>query len=163
MLLRDHFTPVELSHQTNLLDAAMARRFYLHPIPAAGMPLVVEGDQAHHAANVMRVQPGDSLQLFDGEGKIAHCQVQSVHRKKLELNVESVQQLNLEGPCRLTIAVALPKGDRQKFLIEKLVELGVERVVPLITRRGVAEPNPRPWIGLASRSWRQPNSASEPG
>jgi 16S rRNA (uracil1498-N3)-methyltransferase len=62
--------------------------------------------------------------------------------KKHEVELEIVERRNLsrELPFELTLAVALPKGERQKWLVEKLTELGVTRLVPLVTERGVAQP-----------------------
>ena len=55
-------------------------------------------------------------------------------------SILSRESVNRELPFDLTLGVALPKGDRQKWLVEKAVELGVTRIVPLRTRRGVAQP-----------------------
>jgi 16S rRNA (uracil1498-N3)-methyltransferase len=58
----------------------------------------------------------------------------------VELSILSRESVNRELPFDLTLGVALPKGDRQKWLVEKAVELGVTRIVPLRTQRGVAQP-----------------------
>jgi 16S rRNA (uracil1498-N3)-methyltransferase len=63
-------------------------------------------------------------------------------KQAAELEVVERREPDRELPFSLTIAVALPKGERQKWLIEKLTELGVTRLVPLVTERGVAQPVP---------------------
>jgi 16S rRNA (uracil1498-N3)-methyltransferase len=119
----------------------MAYRFYLTPLPAKDEVAVLTGDQAHHAANVMRFQVGQPLVLFDGTGGEASCTIQSISKKQLEARVDLVEHHPQPQDRMLAVAVALPKGDRQKFLVEKLVELGVNYLIPLQTIRGVAEPN----------------------
>ncbi len=119
----------------------MAYRFFLTPLPKTGDVAVLTGDQAHHAVNVMRFQAGDQLVLFDGEGSEANCTILLASKKQLEARVESSDHFPRPQGRTLAIAVALPKGDRQKFLVEKLVELGVDFLIPLQTNRGVAEPN----------------------
>jgi 16S rRNA (uracil1498-N3)-methyltransferase len=63
-----------------------------------------------------------------------------VGKRDAELEIIARRDISRELPRELTLAVALPKGERQKWLVEKLTELGVTRLVPLITERGVAEP-----------------------
>ena len=97
----------------------------------------LEGDQAYHAIQVMRLKVGDTLTLFNGRGTEHAAVIVGSTKKKLDLEVRSTTH---HPPAKkyLSIACALPKGDRQKFLVEKLVELGVSRLIPLQTRRSVA-------------------------
>ena len=68
------------------------------------------------------------------------ARVEKVGRTEVELSIEGYLAVDRELPIPLTLAVALPKGDRQKWLIEKAVELGVTRLVPIKTARSVAQP-----------------------
>lgn len=123
----------------NFADAAMSERFYVEP--AIQSPRVMlAGDEARHLAAVMRAQPGDEVTLFDGSGAEFACRVVRVGKRDAELDVIERREDSRELPFQLTLAVALPKGERQKWLVEKLTELGVTRLVPLITERGVAQP-----------------------
>ncbi|MDX1963205.1 MAG: RsmE family RNA methyltransferase [Pirellulales bacterium] len=97
-------------------------------------------EEAHHLGQVLRGGVGDEVVVFDGQGH--DWQARVIHCHKQRATVELLRPLPPlpEPRVPLTIAVALPKGDRQKWLIEKLVELGVREFVPLITERGVAQP-----------------------
>jgi 16S rRNA (uracil1498-N3)-methyltransferase len=118
----------------------MSYRFFLDSKPD-GEKVILEGDQAHHASQVMRFKSGDEVVLFDGSGLEYHAAIDNVSKKRVELTiVERVEQSRCVKN-QVTLAVALPKGDRQKFLIEKVVELGVTRIVPLKTVRSVAVAN----------------------
>ena len=88
----------------------------------------------------MRATPGTQVTLFDGSGDEFAAAVDRVGRSEVELAILSRESINRELPFALTLGVALPKGDRQKWLVEKAVELGVARIVPLRTQRSVAQP-----------------------
>jgi 16S rRNA (uracil1498-N3)-methyltransferase len=113
---------------------------YFVETPIASDQAELTGAEAHHLAHVMRARPGDEVTLFDGGGAEFAARVEQVGRSRAVLAVLSRHEVDRESPRAVTLAVALPKGDRQKWLVEKAVELGVARLVPLITRRGVAEP-----------------------
>ncbi len=117
----------------------MAERFFIdHPV--AGDRAVLAGPEAHHLIHVMRAKPGMRVVLFDGSGAEFTAEVCDVRRSEVGLAVVDRKLVDRELPLRLVLAVALPKGERQKWLIEKAVELGVSQVVPLETARSVAQP-----------------------
>jgi 16S rRNA (uracil1498-N3)-methyltransferase len=116
----------------------MSERFFLATPPVDGRAELV-GDEARHLARVLRAAIGDAVAVFDGSGLEWPARVVTIGRDQVTLAVgESLPAQTATGP-RLTLAVALPKGDRQKWLVEKLTELGTARLVPLVTARGVAE------------------------
>ena len=96
------------------------------------------GDEAHHFAKVMRGAVGDSIVLFDGTGPYSHGIVKAVQKGCIQIHITQTFADDVESPLRLTVASALPKGDRQRFLIEKLAELGVVRFIPVQMERSVA-------------------------
>ena len=118
----------------------MAHRFFLPEFPQQGS-VTLDGDQAHHATQVMRFEVGDSIVLFDGQGTEAACEIVAVSKKRVELTIVQSSSVDRSLSTELTMAVALPKNDRQKFLIEKLVELGVDRLIPVQAERSVAAVN----------------------
>jgi len=89
---------------------------------------------------VMRGKCGERVELFDGSGWQWSAEIEEVGRNEATLKILSTEEVDLEPAVALTVGVALPKGDRQKWIIEKLVELGVTTVIPLTTTRGVAQP-----------------------
>jgi 16S rRNA (uracil1498-N3)-methyltransferase len=117
----------------------VSERFFV-PKPIATDRVTLDGPEAHHLLHVMRAGVGAQITLFDGTGCEFTAVVESVRRAEAELEVVERREINRELPLKLVIGVALPKGDRQKWLVEKLTELGVTTLVPLITERGVAQP-----------------------
>ena len=117
----------------------MADRYFL-ATPISADRATLAGPEAHHLIHVMRAAPGLRVVLFDGSGAEFHAAVERVGRSEIELAILTREEIDRELPLELTLGVALPKGDRQKWLVEKAVELGVTRLVPLRTQRGVAQP-----------------------
>jgi 16S rRNA (uracil1498-N3)-methyltransferase len=117
----------------------MTNRYFVET-PITGEQVSLIGPEAHHLINVMRARRGGKVILFDGSGCEFSARVEQIGRNGVELTVLSREEVDRELPFVLTLGVALPKGDRQKWLVEKAVELGVGRVIPLKTERAVAQP-----------------------
>ncbi|MEN0111036.1 MAG: RsmE family RNA methyltransferase [Planctomycetota bacterium] len=98
--------------------------------------------EAHHLRHVLRLGVGDRVTLFDGGGAEYLAEVTATSRRDAKLSVLQRHEPLRERPAPLVLGVALPKGDRQRVLVEKLTELGVAELVPLVTERGVAAPKP---------------------
>lgn len=115
-------------------------------IPRLYCPALTEGNievpeqEAHHAGDVLRLRPGDRVVLFDGQGREASANIVSVARRGMSAEVRAIEVREFELPIRLTLAVAMPRTQRQGFLIEKCTELGVAEIWPMVTERAVAKP-----------------------
>ncbi|MEX0676402.1 MAG: 16S rRNA (uracil(1498)-N(3))-methyltransferase [Pirellulales bacterium] len=113
----------------------MADRYFVEsPIRNSSARLVA--GEAHHLAHVMRAAPGAMVTLFDGSGAEFAARVEKVGRAEIELAIVSREPVDRELPVPVTLGVALPKGDRQRWLVEKATELGIGRLVPLVTEHG---------------------------
>jgi 16S rRNA (uracil1498-N3)-methyltransferase len=100
----------------------------------------LEGPEAHHLSHVMRAAAGERVTLFDGSGAEFDAVIEKLNRRAVELRILERREIDRELEFPLVVGVTLPKGDRQKWLVEKLTELGVTTLVPLVTERGVAQP-----------------------
>ena len=116
-----------------------ADRFYC-PDLAVGRPAYLADDEARHLARVRRVAVGAEVELFDGRGLAAVAVVVHVGRDRVELRPERRLPGVGVAAVEFTLGTAIPKGDRFDWLIEKATELGVARVVPLITARSTVDP-----------------------
>ena len=93
-------------------------------------------EEAHHAANVLRMQVGDRIGLLDGIGKRAEAELVEVSKKRVLARITSQETSAAERTARIHIAVAPTKqSERIEWFVEKAVELGVDRITPLITTR----------------------------
>jgi len=112
----------------------MARRCYSET-PIDGDQATLDGSEAHHLLHVLRAAPGMSVTLFDGSGCEFNAEVTACKRSTVELAITERREVDRELPQPLVLGIALPKGDRQRWIIEKSVELGVTRLLPLVTER----------------------------
>jgi 16S rRNA (uracil1498-N3)-methyltransferase len=117
----------------------MSERFFFSR-PISMDRVTLDGPEAHHLIHVMRADAGREVTLFDGTGVEFAAVVESVRRSEVGLRIVERREVSRELRFPLSVGVALPKGDRQKWLVEKLTELGVGALVPLVTERGVAQP-----------------------
>jgi 16S rRNA (uracil1498-N3)-methyltransferase len=117
----------------------MSERFF-SATPITTDRVKLEGAEAHHLSHVMRAVAGQQVTLFDGREAEFSAVVEKLERSSVELRIIERHEVDRELPFPLVVGVALPKGDRQKWLVEKVTELGVSTLVPLITDRSVAQP-----------------------
>jgi 16S rRNA (uracil1498-N3)-methyltransferase len=111
---------------------------YFSDSPLDGERAVLAGSEAHHLLHVMRAKVGTELILFDGEGGEWWAEITKLGRADVEFALKKHRTIERELPREVTLAIALPKGDRQRWLVEKAVELGVTRLVPITTSRSTA-------------------------
>jgi 16S rRNA (uracil1498-N3)-methyltransferase len=114
------------------------RRFFAPPgaFDANAKTATLAGDEARHVRDVLRLARGDEVFVFDGEGQEFRCSIQEVGRSSSTLNViEEVEAASLESPLKLTLAVALLKGEKFDLVVQKATELGVTRIIPVQTTR----------------------------
>ena len=136
---------------------ASHRRFFSETAIGDTPSVTLAGSEHQHLTKVLRAQPGQQVILFDGSGYEFEATIQNIRRSKTELDVNARQLVDRELPFQLVLAVALPKGDRQQWVVEKAVELGVSRLVPLRTEFGVAQPGDKArdrmqrWIVAAAK------------
>jgi 16S rRNA (uracil1498-N3)-methyltransferase len=114
----------------------MSHRLFVDAPLAAGAELVLPPDVSRHA-QVLRLQPGDALHLFNGLGGQWQAQVLSMGRQSVSVSVLAHEVLASELPRRVTLALGMPANDRMDALVEKATELGVDSIQPLHTSRSV--------------------------
>ena len=102
-----------------------------------GATVAVEGDEAHHAVAVRRLRAGERLVLTDGAGTRVLGEVAEAGKRRLEVTVLEVERLPEPRPA-VTVAQALPKGDRGERAVEMLTEIGCATIVPWAAERSVA-------------------------
>lgn len=100
----------------------------------------ITDSEAHHLLHVLRIRTQQSLVLFDGSGNLADAVVESTTRRSVFCRVLRRNSVPRESAAALTVAVSPPKGDRLRWMIEKLTELAVTRITLLGCERTIAEP-----------------------
>jgi 16S rRNA (uracil1498-N3)-methyltransferase len=114
------------------------RRFYAPPSAFSlnDKTVMLSAEETRHARNVLRLEPGDDVYVFDGEGREYRCELTAFDRDSTKLwLIEPVEPARPESPLDLTLAVALLKGEKFDLVVQKATELGVFQIVPVITTR----------------------------
>jgi 16S rRNA (uracil1498-N3)-methyltransferase len=114
----------------------MTLRLFVDAALHAGLDLTLPPGATRHA-QVRRVQPGDWLLLFDGQGGDWPAEVLRVGRNAVDVRLGQPLPVNRELPLAVTLALGMPANERMDTLVEKATELGVARIQPLLCERSV--------------------------
>src|SRR5512134_1429781 len=123
-------------------ETAKVRLFVEAPLAAASADIVLSGDRAHYLLDVLRMRVDAGLRLFNGRDGEWLARLVGIDRRQccLRLERQVTPQMGEVGPW---LAFALLKRARLDLVLEKATELGVERLLPVTTRRTVTgAPNP---------------------
>lgn len=118
----------------------MDRFFHPDLDPAAPATFELIEGEAHHLARVLRKEPGESVGVFDGQGRSVVARIAEVTKRRVLLERLSAVVEDPFPVCRTRVACAVPKGDRFKWIVEKLTEIGTDELQLLTTERSVVEP-----------------------
>ena len=114
----------------------LARVYFSHEMPAHGV-LDLPPDQSHHIAHVLRLDAGDALTVFDGEGFEYRASVERMGKSGVTLRVGEAVKVDRESPLAVILAQGISGGDRMDYTVQKAVELGVHAIQPLSVERSV--------------------------
>jgi len=113
-------------------------RFYVAPENWDPRELVLRGSEAHHARNVLRMQAGDKLVLFNGKGRELTAEIANVADHEIRLR----KLYEAETPplqCRIVLGQAIPKGKNMELIVQKAVEIGAAEIAPIISDRTIVQ------------------------
>ncbi|MGE5415220.1 MAG: 16S rRNA (uracil(1498)-N(3))-methyltransferase [Acidobacteriota bacterium] len=114
------------------------RRFYVDRSSIDNENVSISGDEARHISRVLRMEPGDRIIVFDGTGQEYLVELIDVGNN-VEGQIIANETANNESPVRLTLVQGLAKGEKMELIIQKAVELGVHRIVPVHTEYAVVK------------------------
>ncbi|KKO49379.1 16S rRNA methyltransferase [Arsukibacterium sp. MJ3] len=110
-------------------------RIYTPHALATGQQLPLDSEAANHVGRVLRMQAGQLLQLFNGDGHNYPAIITEVGKKQVMVSVTHTEENPVESPLHIHLGQAISRGDRMDFAIQKAVELGVSAITPLFTER----------------------------
>lgn len=111
------------------------RRFFAPPDAFNKQTVTLSGDEARHLREVLRLRAGDEVFVFDGAGKEFRCTIETARRDEALLSqCLEVAPAHEESPLKLTLAVALLKGEKFDLVVQKTTELGVTEILPVMSR-----------------------------
>ena len=129
-------------HCRRFKGVIIIHRFFADNLDIAGGKITLTGENAAHAA-VLRLKVGEEIIVCDCKACDYHCLVDSMAKDEVRVKVVDIKANTAEPSVLVTIFQGLPKGDKMEEIVEKCVELGVYRIVPIVTARCVAKSSPR--------------------
>src|SRR5258707_9514014 len=94
-------------------------------------------DTGAHLAKVLRARSGDEIVLFNGDGREFTGAIEAVSGLRVSASITVARSVDRESPFQLTLVQCVPRGDRMDFIVQKATELGVVRIVPVLSQRSV--------------------------
>jgi len=110
-------------------------RIYVDQPLSPGTELNLHSQAGEHVARVLRMVAGDDLTLFNGDGHDYPASITAVGKREVSVRIQSAEHVDNESPLRLTLAQGIARGEKMDLIVQKATELGVARIVPLITER----------------------------
>ena len=118
-----------------------------------GSVVELPSDTGSHLAKVLRARDGDSLILFNGDGREFDGTIESVRGSRVSAAVGDGRLVDRESPVNITLVQCVPRGDRMDFIVQKATELGVARIVPVLSQRSVVRLD-KPQAESKASHWR---------
>ena len=115
-------------------------RLLVSPIENSAGNLELSGEYHHKIKSVLRMKPGEELEIVDGKGNIYQTKIELVEKEKTLLKILDHREIP-KPSVPVTLIQAIAKGKRFDLVLQKATELGVSKIVPLITKRTISRPD----------------------
>jgi 16S rRNA (uracil1498-N3)-methyltransferase len=112
-------------------------RIFIDGALNAGGLVELTRDTAAHLVKVLRARSGDELVLFNGDGREFSGTIEAVRGSRVSASIGAARPFDRESPFKLSLVQCVPRGDRMDFIVQKATELGVARIVPVLSQRSV--------------------------
>ena len=118
---------------------------------------VISGRDYRHMIKVLRLRTGDDVTLFDTESYEHYGKIADIGRRELTVEIAESRRVHTDSPLEITLLQGLPKADKMDYIIEKATELGVHKIVPVITERSQVRPSDKKkrWERIALEASKQ--------
>ncbi len=138
-------------------------QFFVAPEQIRGKEIIITGENVNHIKNVLRMKVGEELAVSNGtDGKEYRCGIKKIEENCVECELWFVKESGVELPSRITLFQGLPKADKMELIIQKAVELGACRIVPVSCGRSIVKLDPKKekakvtrWQAIAQAAARQ--------
>ena len=110
-------------------------RIHVESPLAIGTAVSLPAQAGEHVVRVLRLSVGDPLVLFNGDGHDCNATIAAIGKREVTVQVLDRQAVDRESPLRLTLAQGVARGEKMDLIVQKATELGVARIVPLLTER----------------------------
>lgn len=101
--------------------------------------IIIEGEDVQHISKVLRLSEGDQIILCDGENSVYISEIKTVEKTFIKAQVLEKKESDSEPSVEITLFQGIPKGDKMDLIIQKSVEMGIHRIVPVIMKRSIVK------------------------
>lgn len=136
--------------------------FFITPDQIAGDRITITGQDVNHIRNVLRMKTGEQIGVRDGISRSYLCRIEEITADQVTAAVIAADADSTELPAEIYLFQGLPKSDKMELIVQKAVELGVYRIIPVATKRAVvkldarkAEAKAKRWQGIAESAAKQ--------
>lgn len=138
-------------------------QFFVEPSQIQGKKIVITGKDVNHIKNVLRMHRGEEIAVSNGvDGKEYRCGIEEIYEDEVICSLRFIKEDALELASKVYLFQGLPKADKMELIIQKAVELGVYRVIPVSSRRAVVKLDEKKakgklerWQGIAEAAAKQ--------
>ena len=110
-------------------------RIYTEQTLRPGLVVLLPEQAGEHVARVLRLEHGHPLILFNGDGREYNATLAALVKRAVGAKITAVREADREAPLQLTLAQGIARGEKMDWILQKATELGVARIVPLVTER----------------------------
>lgn len=110
-------------------------RIYHPDLLSVDTTIDLSDDGSNHVANVLRLEQGHPVVLFNGDGNEYSAELASVKKRSVKVTIDAKLEISIESSLSIHLGQGVSRGDRMDFAIQKAVELGVDEITPLLTER----------------------------
>ena len=114
-------------------------RFFIDKGSIVNNEVIINGDEAKHIKEVLRMKKNDSLVLFDGQKSEYDAQIKDFINKSIVCKINKVYENTSEPPINIVLFQSIPKSDKMDYIVQKCVEIGVNKIVPVVTERTIVK------------------------
>ena len=116
-------------------------RIYQNIDLQAGAQIELDAQASHHLARVLRAKISDTVTIFNGRGGEFVSVIENISKKSVQLRIGEFNSREAESSLNLYLAQGIARGEKMDYIIQKAVELGVKKIMPLMTERGSVKLN----------------------
>lgn len=113
--------------------------FFVTPDQVKEGYIFIIGSDVNHIKNVLRMKPGEKIEISDGNNRKYICRLEQFRQGEIAAAIEEEQISDTELSSKIYLFQGVPKSDKMEFIIQKAVELGVYKVIPMMTKRTVVK------------------------